>query len=297
MRTHMLLRLLVRAPDWLIVATGVFAVFVLAIADGYNDWRSGAEKPSTSMAAQPPPPATPVPSAPNRAAAQAAPVQPGAGRVYVQDGNLRNDTGVCISVFADGNPVGHLGPYGTTEIASLQGKKVQYFLLDGPECPSGGGPTPPVSAGTATPSLSPSSQPTGEAFTLYEFPLAWQGGKVSLADAYRISSGDAPLLAPGRRSLVILSEAKQELHRYRFDPQLLASGGRFSLLVPHEYRGAIARVLDPSESEVVTVDLRASRVCNDDSVCRADAGETETNCPTDCARGGLKVDPALNRVR
>ncbi len=119
--------------------------------------------------------------------------------------------------------------------------------------------------------------------SLYEFPLEWRSGQVSQAGPYQITSGDVPAIPSGAWSLSIFSEDGQLLHRYPFDPASMAAGGdTFSLIVPIESRGALVVVREGTKPIGFSIDVRESRVCNDDAVCAADAGEGLKNCPTDC---------------
>ena len=127
-----------------------------------------------------------------------------------------------------------------------------------------------------------------EAWTfLYEFPLSFRGDSAVSDGSYRITTGDAPILSPGSWHLVILDGAGAELTRYAFDPTSPTLRDTGSLVVPAEHRGATAAIINSDESRTATIDVRESRVCNDDHVCAIDAGERYGNCPTDCGGGGL----------
>ncbi len=125
---------------------------------------------------------------------------------------------------------------------------------------------------------------------LYEFSFHWQDGRVTQVAPYHLTTGDTPAIAVGPWSLAVFSESGQRLKEYSFDPAILSVNGDFTVIVPIEYRGASARVLDPRGSVVLAIDLRESRICHDDGICNADAGEERANCPTDC---GAVAEDAL----
>jgi hypothetical protein len=131
---------------------------------------------------------------------------------------------------------------------------------------------------------------------LYEFPLRYTNGVVIQAESYRMTTGDASLLQPGQWSLEIVSEAGEQLRWYSFDPASLAVAGTFSLIVPVEYRGARAYVRDGAGVTAVAIDLRETRLCNDNGICNADAGEARENCPTDCGSAGTGTASILQQV-
>ncbi len=126
---------------------------------------------------------------------------------------------------------------------------------------------------------------------LYEFHFALSGGAVVVSSPYSISSGEVPELPIGRWLLEVKDSNNQSLQVYPFDPVLLAKDGDFTIFVPLESRGAIADVRGPDGIVSAQIDISMSRVCNDDGICLADAGESSNNCPTDCASAVMRASP------
>ncbi len=131
---------------------------------------------------------------------------------------------------------------------------------------------------------------------LYEFPLSYKNGVVLQAEPYRMTTGDVPLLPQGAWSLEIVSESGEQLRWYPFDPVSIAGTGTFSIIIPVEYRGARAYVRDATGKVTVTIDIRETRLCNDNGVCNAEAGEESANCPTDCGRTSMETASILEQV-
>ena len=122
---------------------------------------------------------------------------------------------------------------------------------------------------------------------LYQFPLQYTNGRIAQSAPYQIATGDAPVIAVGAWKLVLMSESGEVLHQYFFDPKAIPPEG---LIVPMEDRGAQARIVDGVGKNVLSIDVRGSRVCDDSGTCEADAGETSLNCATDC--GAVASDVA-----
>jgi|GEM_PF-6257193 len=121
---------------------------------------------------------------------------------------------------------------------------------------------------------------------LYQFSFEYTNGNLIQSAPYQITTGDALVMTAGNWKLVILSESGEVLRQYFFDASALSSEG---IIVPTEYRGVTARILNPKGAIELSIDIRDSRVCNDNAQCEADAGETNRNCSTDCGSVALDV--------
>jgi hypothetical protein len=117
---------------------------------------------------------------------------------------------------------------------------------------------------------------------LYDFPFTYQNGTLSAVGGYGITSGDGSVLPGGDWALTITDGRGGVLAVHRFDPTALANNTPFHIVVPAFFDGTEASVRDPFGRVVVNIDLRGSRVCDDNGVCSSSVGEDINTCPIDC---------------
>lgn len=117
---------------------------------------------------------------------------------------------------------------------------------------------------------------------LYDFPLSWDGSVLAPAQRYSLTTGDVPVLPSGNWMLTLYDGKGRQLAQHRFDPAVLAAGGLGNLIVPYFDNGTTARFTDAAGKTLFEVDLRGSRVCDDNDFCASGYGEDQETCPSDC---------------
>lgn len=116
---------------------------------------------------------------------------------------------------------------------------------------------------------------------LYDFSLSWDGGILAPAGRYELTTGDAPVLLTGGWTLTIIDGKGRILAEHEFSPAAIATNGDIHLLVPYFDSGSAA-VFSNGSGYAFTIDVRGSRVCNDNDTCEPYYGENRDTCPTDC---------------
>ncbi len=115
---------------------------------------------------------------------------------------------------------------------------------------------------------------------LYDFHLSYANGHLVQDGIYTLSTGDAPAFPTGPWTVTILDSRVRTLWTQSIDPAgLNATGGE--LLMKYYDSGTMARFSGPGGASL-DIDLRGSRVCDDNGVCGTQYGESADNCPGDC---------------
>ncbi len=125
---------------------------------------------------------------------------------------------------------------------------------------------------------------------LYQFHLSVSGTTLTSNEIYDILTGDVPAIPRGDWSVMVTNSRGEKLYSQFFDAaKLAAQGGDFT--IPYQNSGTEAIFKNSTGVTALSIDLTGSRVCDDNGVCYADAGENSYNCPGDC--GAIAAQPAL----